>query len=121
MSSQETYADYLPHIKARWEAEQTSWEQRRQQAWIVVRQIADMLRTTFDAKQLIVFGSLADKGPFDDRSDIDLAVGGMRPTDFFRAYAQAMAVSSTFKLDLVDLDDCPTQMRQTILRSGVPL
>jgi predicted nucleotidyltransferase len=117
----EQYSAYLPHIRQRWADEQAGWEKRRQQAWAVARQIAGMLRTIYGADQIIAFGSLIGTGPFDDQSDIDLALSGVSPADFFRAYAQAMAITSTFKLDLIDLDDCSTQMRQTISQSGVPL
>ncbi len=117
----EQYADYIPHIHQRWLDEQANWEQRRQQAWIVAHQVRDMLRKTFNAEQIIVFGSLTRKGPFDDRSDIDLAVSGIKPAHFFRAYGQAMSISTAFKLDLIDLDDCPAQMRDAILQNGEPL
>lgn len=117
----EQFSVYIPHIRQRWLEEQAGWKQRRQQAWAVARQLADMLRVTYGADQIIAFGYLTGQGPFDDRSDIDLAASGIKPSDFFRAYAQAMAVSSTFKLDLIDLDDCPAQMQQSIAQSGVRL
>lgn len=115
------FAEYMPHIRQRWLDEQRSWEQRRQQAWTAARQVAEMLRATFQAEQVIAFGSLTGEGPFDDRSDIDLAVGGISPADFFRAYARAMAVASPFKLDLIDLNDCPEPMQKSISQAGVPL
>ncbi|MCB9421522.1 MAG: nucleotidyltransferase domain-containing protein [Ardenticatenaceae bacterium] len=117
----EQYSAYMPHIRQRWADEQAGWEKRRQQAWAVAGQIAGMLRAAYGADQIIAFGSLVGKGPFDEQSDIDLAVSGVSPAHFFRAYAQAMAITSTFKLDLIDLDDCPIQMRQTISQSGVHL
>lgn len=117
----EQYSAYMPYIRQRWADEQAGWEKRRQRAWTAARQIASTLRAVYDADQIIAFGSLVGEGPFDDRSDIDLAVSGVSPADFFRAYAQAMAFSPAFKLDLIDLDDCPIQMRQSILQSGVLL
>lgn len=117
----EPYSAYMPHIRQRWADEQAGWEKRRQQAWAAAYQIAGMLRAAYDADQIIAFGSLVGKGPFDDQSDIDLAVSGVSPADFFRAYAQAMTLSPAFKLDLIDLADCPIQMRQSISQSGVYL
>ena len=115
------YAEYLPHIRQRWLAEQASWEARRQQAWRVAHQIAAMLRSQFGANQIMAFGSLTARGPFDGRSDIDLGVSGIKHADFFRAYARAMAISTAFKIDLVDLDDCPSRIRESITQFGVPL
>jgi predicted nucleotidyltransferase len=112
------YAEYLPAIKKQWQAEQASWEQRRQRAWDAVRQITAMLRTTYGAKQIIVFGSLVATGPFDAHSDIDLAVSGISFDQFFRAYVDAMDVAQGFKLDLLDLADCPATMRESIIAKG---
>lgn len=117
----EQFASYLPHIRQRWLDEQASWEQRRQQAWLAARQTAEMLRHEFGANQIIAYGSLTAKGPFDERSDIDLAVAGHQSVHFFRAYAQAMRIAAPFKLDLIDLADCPESMRESILKHGVAL
>lgn len=119
MSEQEAYADYLPHIKKRWQAKQASWAQRRRLAWDAARRIAEMLHSTHGADQVIAFGSLVGSGPFDGRSDIDLAVAGIAPANFFRAYVEAMTLAGDFKLDLIDLADCPPTIRTSILEKGV--
>jgi predicted nucleotidyltransferase len=121
MKKQEQYAAYLPQIKQRWLAEQASWTERRQRAWQTARQIAALLRTKYGAQQVIAFGSLTDSGPFDERSDIDLAVSGIAAADFFTAYAQAMLLSPEFKLDLLELADCPPSVRAGIVARGVEL
>lgn len=121
MDKQDAYEAYLPHIKKRWLVEQESWEQRRQQAWTAARRIAELLRVLFGAEQVIAFGSLTDAGPFDARSDIDIAVSGIALEDFFRAYAQAMTLSPDFELDLLDLSDCPQTLRSSILEKGTSL
>jgi predicted nucleotidyltransferase len=92
-----------------------------ERAWQTARQIAALLRTKYGAEQVIAFGSLTDSGPFDERSDIDLAVSGVATADFFTAYAQAMLLSPEFKLDLLDLTDCPPQVRADIMARGVAL
>ena len=58
MDTQQTYAAYLPHIRKRWEVEQKGWQERRQQAWIVARQIATLLPETVQATgtDLAAFG-----------------------------------------------------------------
>ncbi|MCA9968763.1 MAG: hypothetical protein KC425_01035 [Anaerolineales bacterium] len=121
MSKQAAYADYLPAIKARWQARQASWAARRQQAWGAARQIAALLRARYGAEQVIAFGSLTHDGPFDAHSDIDLAVTGIPTADFFRAYAEAMSLAGEFKLDLLDLADCPPSVQTAVLKQGIPL
>jgi hypothetical protein len=69
----------------------------------------------------VAFGSLTQTGPFDDRSDIDLAVTGIAPEQFYQAYAVATAVCRQFDLDVVDLDSCAESLRDVISREGVPL
>ncbi|KAA3661456.1 MAG: nucleotidyltransferase domain-containing protein [Chloroflexi bacterium] len=122
MSSMDiSYRDYYPYIKKKWEAEQRGWQQRREQAWIVARQAANLLRSEFGARSVMAFGSLIGSGPYDARSDIDLAVSGIAIEDFFRAVAHTMSVSSDFKIDVVDLVDCSEEIRKTIMQKGVEL
>lgn len=117
----ELFEAYLPHIRQRWFDEQAGWELRRKQAWQTAKQVAALLRKSYAAGQIIAFGSLIESGPFDAHSDIDLAVGGIKPAHFLQAYGQAMLTATEFKLDLIDLDACPSQMRESILQRGVRL
>jgi predicted nucleotidyltransferase len=118
--SEERYAVYLPHIRRRWLAEQAAWEQRRQQAWDAAREAATILRLRFGADRVIAFGSLVHHGRFAECSDVDLAVSGIRPASFFRAWA-VVGASCPFELDLVDLADCSPALRKLIEEEGVPL
>jgi len=120
----EGFAAYLPHIHRRWLEQQAAWQRRQEEAWVVARQIAGLLRTHFAAQEIIAFGSLVHPGLFDDRSDIDLAVSGIPAGAFFRAWAAAGAIAGDkgpFDLDLVDLADCPPTLRDVIAQEGVPL
>ena len=54
------------------------------------------------AKEIILFGSLAD-GTFDHNSDIDLAVSGISPKAYFTAVAILPALIE-WKIDLVAID-----------------
>ncbi|MGI8907478.1 MAG: nucleotidyltransferase family protein [Candidatus Sumerlaeaceae bacterium] len=55
------------------------------------------------AKQVYVFGSAADN-TMHEASDVDLAVSGLPPRNFFRAMGQAQRELGR-PLDLVDLDE----------------
>ena len=54
------------------------------------------------AKAVYLFGSAA-KGRLNPESDVDLAVTGLKPANFFRAMGQAEDVLQR-TLDLIDLD-----------------
>ena len=75
----------------------------------------------FAADNVIAFGSLPSEGQFDADSDIDLAVSGIAPKRFFRAWADAGNVTGEFDLDLVDFSDCGPALLEKISTDGKPL
>ena len=119
-SPYEAYSAYLPYIRQRWLTQQVAWQRRQQEAWTAARQVAGILYRQFGAGQVIAFGSLVHPGRFGDHSDLDLAVAGIPPARFFRAWATAGA-ASPFELDLVDLADCAPTLRDRIEQEGVLL
>jgi predicted nucleotidyltransferase len=67
-----------------------------------IQRAAEVLKS-FGAREVYVFGSAAT-GEMDEHSDIDLAVSGLPPEVFFRAYARASECLPARETDLVDLD-----------------
>jgi predicted nucleotidyltransferase len=57
----------------------------------------------YGAKEVYLFGSAA-RGRMHAHSDVDLAVAGLEPRLYFRAYADAYEAVS-MPLDLVDMDE----------------
>ena len=51
-----------------------------------VRKAADVLKTRFGARSVILFGSLAHKAWFTSKSDVDLAVEGLDADDYWEAW-----------------------------------
>ena len=94
---------------------------RRARAWSVATLGASILRECFGASAVLVFGSLAGGEWFAETSDIDLAAAGMRAEDYFTAVAAMQGLSSEFEVDLVDLDRCPSGLRESVLREGISL
>lgn len=69
----------------------------------------------FGAKKVVLFGSCLT----DIRSarDIDIAVSGIKPQDFFKYYGRiSMAVEGG--VDIIDLDDIREHLRNRILSKG---
>ena len=56
----------------------------------------------YNVREIFLFGSRA-KGTQRERSDIDIAVSG---TEDFSVLEEIMAISTLYKIDLVNMDEC---------------
>ena len=100
-------------------AEQTRlrWDRARQLA----NRAAAMLRSRFSAERVVAFGSLVDPELFHARSDIDLAVWGLKERDYYRAVGVLQALDPDFSIDLIMFEDAPVELQQIILNTTVEL
>ena len=94
---------------------------RKAQAWQLARQANKLLREEFNARQVILFGSLASESGFTAWSDIDLAAWGIPPERFYAAVAAVTGLSSKIKVDLIDPDTCRPGLKDVIEREGIAL
>jgi len=116
--SREKMAAYRATMERRGREKRVEWTRRRERAWKVAQQAADILRTQFDATRVVVFGSLARGTWFSGVSDIDLAAWGVKDEDYFTAVARLQDLSPEFKIDLIAMERCKPALRTTILREG---
>jgi len=73
------------------------------------------------ARRVVGIGSVFAPGRrFTPRSDIDLAVDGLRPECFFRVSAQAAAMTD-FPLDLIPIEAASATFRRIVREDGVEL
>ena len=121
--SAEEWKSYAPlqAIRQHHSSVRAQLAQRRRRAMRVARQAAALLRSDFSAQRVVLFGSLASRGGFTLWSDIDLAVWGVAPQQFFAAVAAVTGMSAEFKIDLVDLGFCPASLHKAIEQDGVDL
>lgn len=69
----------------------------------------------FDAKKVLLFGSCLENIKL--AYDIDIAVSGIKPREFFKYYGKvSMAVEN--EVDIVDLDDIREHLHKRILSKG---
>lgn len=88
----------------------------RAQAQTAADDCVRLLKEKFGARHVILFGSVAGQGTWHDRSDIDLAVEGLAPADFFAAYSACTdLLPKGVTIDLVPLEDAYPEMRARIL------
>jgi predicted nucleotidyltransferase len=96
-------------------------EERREQALAVARQAARILKEDFGVARVLLFGSLATESWFHVRSDVDLAVEGLKQEDFWRADSRLEQISNGFEIDLVDLRTAPPRLAQAIRGHGIAI
>lgn len=85
-------------------------EKRRQKALIKAKKAAKILKAKYKAEKVVLFGSVLDKDRFYMRSDVDLAVFGLKDELFYTAYAEVMNILSGFEVDLLDYKELLDQM-----------
>ncbi len=98
----------------RWRRRQArAGERNRRQARHDAERIAAMLREKFGAPRVVLFGSLVTDR-FAANSDIDLAVDGLAPADYFLALAEA----GKLPVDLKPLGELFPHVRNRVLATG---
>ncbi len=115
--SPEEWRAYDPRLRRR----RISDPVRRREAWEAARQAARLLRESFGATRVAVFGSLARSESFYEWSDIDLAVWGAPAEQFYEAAGAVAAVHPDIPFDLVDADRCPESLREQIEKEAIDL
>ncbi|MDH7486697.1 MAG: nucleotidyltransferase domain-containing protein [Anaerolineae bacterium] len=118
----EEYGEYKRHWKRRAERERRERKALAAEARAEARKLGELLVQEFGATRVYLFGSLVRDGAFHGRSDIDLAVEGIAPAQFFKAGAAlARACGYRYRVELVELETVGQGMRNLILTEGVVL
>jgi predicted nucleotidyltransferase len=111
-------ATYRATAQQSWAKERRRLVLRRERAWAVARQAADLLRGKYGVDRVTLFGSLVRSELFHTRSDIDLAVWGLDKKHYYRAVAQLLALDAEFEVDLVMAEEVPGSLLAAIEREG---
>ncbi len=100
----------------------TAEERRtRERLMTTARQAAALLKHRFGVHRVILFGSLADSDWFSDDSDIDMAVEGLAPGDYWEAWRLTEGVIRERPVDLVEIELAGAALRRMIERQGIEL
>jgi predicted nucleotidyltransferase len=94
---------------------------RREQAWVVARRAARLLKEEYGARRVMLFGSLARDNPFHPRSDVDLIVWGLDEKLYYRVVSRLLDLDPTIEVDLVRAEEAPPALLQAVNQEGVPL
>ena len=88
----------------------------QQEALALAARCAELLQERFRAKRVIPFGSVVGHGPWHAGSDLDLAVEGVTPDQFYRAWSMLRELLPTgLNVDLVALEQASEELRARIL------
>jgi len=115
------FQEYRQTAEQRRRSLQAQVASRRERAWEVARQAADLLRTEFQVTKVVAFGSLTQPELFHQRSDVDLAVWDLDERLYFRAVGRLQGLDPRIGVDLVMFDDGKPSLRAAIQRDGVEL
>lgn len=86
------------------------------EALAIAERCAALLKERFGAKRVIIFGSAVGQAPWHEGSDLDLAVEGIRPEEFFTAWSAVEEMAPPgLGVDLVDLASAYPELRARIL------
>ena len=96
-------------------------EEAREQLLARVHKAAAMLKVHFAVWRVVLFGSLAHAAWFIPNSDVDLAVEGLAPKDYWQAWKMVEEVISDRPVDLIEIEAAGKSLRRAIERYGIEL
>ncbi|MGH7562960.1 MAG: nucleotidyltransferase family protein [Gemmatimonadota bacterium] len=115
----ESFADYAESYVRRAVARERERLDRRQDLEARAKAIAEWLRQRYGKRvRVLLFGSLVDPDRFAPGSDIDLAVEGLSPTEYWEAWGLAEERADDASLDFVRMESASRGLREVIRAEG---
>ncbi|MEK7400279.1 MAG: nucleotidyltransferase domain-containing protein [Candidatus Poribacteria bacterium] len=93
----------------------------RERLLVLVHKAADMLKTRFGVKRVILFGSMAEPLLFRLDSDVDIAVEGLKADDYWTAWLEMEQIIKGKSIDFIDIDDAKSPLRWAIDHYGIEI
>ena len=117
----ENIIKYRQTAQKNWEKTEKERQLRKDKAWILAKQGANLLKEQFKVSKVVVFGSLIREDCFTSWSDIDLAAWGISPQDTFRAMEAVKDLDQDIEINLVDIETCSKNLKLNIEKDGILL
>ena len=114
---EQTYIRWLQQNTHHSSASQELYEH----AWKAARKAAQLLKNQYGVDRVRVFGSLVHEGRFHTGSDIDLAVEGLKPADYWQALTSVMFLDDQVSIEMVDRATCRPEIWSAVEQEGVDL
>jgi uncharacterized protein len=101
--SPEQMETYRRNARSRNQKRQLEVDNRRERAWILADQAAEIIKEEFGASRVVLYGSLIHPELFHLRSDVDLAAWNVR--HYFRAVARLIEIYQNIEVNLAPIVD----------------
>jgi uncharacterized protein len=112
---------YLQTYQKRAQERKKFLQKRQAKGYKLACQAAHLLKTEFGADTVFLFGSMLSLDRIHERSDIDLAVTGLNPKDYFRALGKLQGLDRDFPIDLVEVSEAKSHILAEIYDKGMIL
>lgn len=121
--TREGWKSYLEAARHRLAPSELTPAERRARERLLdrIREAAVVLKTRFDARRVVLFGSLAHAAWFMPDSDVDLAVEGLAGDDYWQAWRLVEEIIGDRPVDLIEIETVGESLRRAIQRYGVEL
>lgn len=115
------YQSYRAHWQQRKAKERSRLKQRHQDGLETAKALADILKSDFGARKVVLFGSMLSVNNIRMRSDLDLMAWGLASDDYIKALTALMRQSDSFAVDLVRIEEAPPSLKKYVLEKGLVL
>ena len=112
---------YIRWLRRRASSPAAKNEKLHARAWEVAQVAAQLLKERYGVNRVRVFGSLVHAGRFHTGSDIDLAVEGLKPADYWEAVTSVLFLDNRIPVELVEKTECRPEIWKVVEREGVDL
>jgi predicted nucleotidyltransferase len=121
--SREEWQPYIEQIRARPSPPGPSEAEimERTRVLTLLRKAAAHLKEIFGAEEVILFGSYALEGASNGKSDLDIAVSGLSPHDFWAAWKLIEETVDDRPVDLIDMETASLSLKESIRKFGIEL
>lgn len=121
--SREEWGRYIESIKSRPGLPPVTPEetQELEQLLARVREAVVELKKRFSVSRVVLFGSLAHRAWYMPDSDVDLAVEGLDPGAYWKAWGLVEDIIATHPVDLIDIKTAGESLQHAIERDGIEL
>jgi len=122
--TREGWKSYLEGARRRLAVRELTEQEKMEREGLLqrVRKAAGILKSQFGARRVILFGSLAQPIWFEEDSDVDLAVEGLKSgEDYWKAWKAVEEVIGDRLVDLIEVETAGESLRKAIQRYGSEL
>ncbi len=111
--------EYINAWKDRLKEEEEEQKNKFKKARSTASRCSRLLQEDFGVDEVYIVGSSQNQDRFHKRSDLDLAVQGLAPEEYYQALSSCIdQASDGLNIDLIPLEDLSTTEKETLLNKS---